>query len=47
MMIDRNIYCAIQPFTNTRIQIALEQAEGGPPSSRRSEKVRTWCTSTT
>ncbi len=41
MMIDRNIYCAIQPFTNTRIQIALEQAEGGPPSSRRSEKVRT------
>ena len=41
MMIDRNIYCAIQPFTNRRIEIALEQAEGGPPSSRRKEKVRT------
>lgn len=41
MMIDRNIYCAIQPFTKARIAIAVEQAEGGPPSSRRKEKVQT------
>jgi imidazolonepropionase-like amidohydrolase len=41
LMIDRGIYCAIQPFTRKRIEIALEQAEGGPPSSRRKEKVQT------
>jgi imidazolonepropionase-like amidohydrolase len=40
-MIDRGIYCAIQPFTRKRIEIALEQAEGGPPSSRRKDKIRT------
>ena len=41
MMIDRNIYCAIQPFTKRRIEYAVDQAAGGPPSSRRAEKVRT------
>jgi imidazolonepropionase-like amidohydrolase len=40
-MIDRKVYCAIQPFTQKRIEFAVEQAEGGPPSSRRKEKVRT------
>jgi imidazolonepropionase-like amidohydrolase len=40
-IIERRIYCAIQPFTRKRIEIALEQAEGGPPSSRRKEKVQT------
>ena len=40
-IIDGRIYCAIQPFTRKRIEIALEQAANGPPSSRRQEKVRT------
>lgn len=41
MLIDRKIYSAIQPFTQKRIEIALQEAEGGPPSSRRKEKVQT------
>jgi imidazolonepropionase-like amidohydrolase len=40
-LIDRKIYCAIQPFTQKRIEIATEQAASGPPSSRRKEKVQT------
>ena len=39
-MIDRRIYCAIQPFTQKRIENALEEGTDAP-SSRRRDKIRT------
>jgi imidazolonepropionase-like amidohydrolase len=41
MLIDKNIYCAIQPFTKRRLERALREADGGAPSSRRKEKAET------
>ena len=40
LFIDRKIYCAIQPFTQKRIENALEEGSDAP-SSRRKDKIRT------
>ncbi len=43
MMIDRNVYCAVQPRTAKRLEIELERAEEDPrPSSRRKERLQVW-----
>jgi imidazolonepropionase-like amidohydrolase len=41
-LIDKNIYCAVQPRTARRLAIELEQAEDALPSRRAKERLQTW-----
>jgi len=42
LMIDKKIYCAVQPRTAKRLAIELEQAEDAVPSRRAKERLQTW-----
>jgi len=41
-LIDRKIYCAVQPRTAKRLAIELEQAEDAVPSRRAKERLQVW-----
>jgi imidazolonepropionase-like amidohydrolase len=42
LMLDKKIYCAVQPRTAKRLAIELEQAEDAVPSRRAKERLQTW-----
>ena len=42
LMIDKKVYCAVQPRTAKRLAIELEQAEDALPSRRAKERLQTW-----
>jgi imidazolonepropionase-like amidohydrolase len=41
-MIDKKVYCAVQPRTAKRLALELEQAEDAVPSRRAKERLQTW-----
>jgi imidazolonepropionase-like amidohydrolase len=42
LMLDKKVYCAVQPRTAKRLAIELEQAEDAVPSRRAKERLQTW-----
>jgi imidazolonepropionase-like amidohydrolase len=42
LMIDKKVYCAVQPRTAKRLALELEQAEDAVPSRRAKERLQTW-----
>ncbi len=42
LMLDKKVYCAVQPRTAKRLQIELEQAEDALPSRRAKERLQVW-----
>jgi imidazolonepropionase-like amidohydrolase len=42
LMLDKKVYCAVQPRTAKRQAIELEQAEDAVPSRRAKERLQTW-----
>jgi len=42
LLIDRKVYCAVQPRTAKRLALELEQAEDAVPSRRAKERLQTW-----
>jgi imidazolonepropionase-like amidohydrolase len=42
LMLDKKVYCAVQPRTAKRLQIELEQAEDALPTRRSKERLQTW-----
>jgi len=42
LMLDKKVYCAVQPRTKKRLAIELDQAEDAVPSRRAKERLQTW-----
>ena len=42
LMLDKKVYCAVQPRTAKRLAIELENAEDAVPSRRAKERLQTW-----
>jgi imidazolonepropionase-like amidohydrolase len=42
LMLDKHVYCAVQPRTAKRLAIELEQAEDAVPSRRAKERLQMW-----
>jgi len=42
LMLDKKVYCAVQPRTARRLQLELEQAEDALPTRRAKERLQTW-----
>ena len=42
LMLDKKVYCAVQPRTAKRLAIELEQADDAGPSRRAKERLQTW-----
>jgi len=42
LMLDKKVYCAVQPRTAKRLAIELEQAADAVPSRRAAERLQTW-----
>jgi imidazolonepropionase-like amidohydrolase len=42
LMLDKKVYCAVQPRTAKRLAIELEQAEDAVPTRRAKERLQTW-----
>lgn len=42
LMLEKKVYCAVQPRTAKRLAIELEQAEDAVPSRRAKERLQTW-----